>query len=100
MRTILRKGPPPAGGGPGPRPLRAPLHGTATLPQAPLEHAATLLKFLVADRLDVVLEAEGRGHPRPVDNAHIESFNGRLRDGCLNSRWFESIDDARQTLQA
>jgi hypothetical protein len=54
----------------------------------------------VADRLDVVLEAEGRFHPRPVDNAHIESFNGRLRDGCLNSRWFESIDDARQTLQA
>ena len=54
----------------------------------------------MADRLDVVLEAEGRFHPRPVDNAHIESFNGRLRDECLNSRWFESIDDARQTLQA
>jgi putative transposase len=55
---------------------------------------------LVADLLDVVLEAEGRCHPRQVDNAHIESFNGRLRDGCLNFRWFESIDDARQTLQA
>ena len=37
---------------------------------------------------------------KPVDNAHIESFNDRLRDECLNSRWFESIDDARQTLQA
>jgi putative transposase len=37
---------------------------------------------------------------KPVDNAHIESFNGRLRDECLNSRWFESVDDARQTLQA
>ncbi len=42
---------------------------------------------------------EGAGLP-PVDNAHIESFNGRLRDECLNSRWFESVDDARQTLQA
>jgi transposase InsO family protein len=31
---------------------------------------------------------------KPVDNAHIESFNGRLRDECLNSRWFESVDDA------
>ncbi len=37
---------------------------------------------------------------KPVDNAHIESFNGRLRDECLNSRWFESLDDARQALQA
>ena len=36
---------------------------------------------------------------KPVDNAHIESFNGRLRDECLNSGWFESIDDARQVLQ-
>ena len=37
---------------------------------------------------------------KPVDNAHIESFNGRLRDECLNSKWFESLDDARQALQA
>ena len=37
---------------------------------------------------------------QPVDNAHIESFNGRLRDECLNARWFESVDDARQALQA
>ncbi len=34
-----------------------------------------------------------------VDNAHIELFNGRLRDECLNSRWFESVDDARKALQ-
>ncbi len=26
--------------------------------------------------------------------------NGRLRDECLNSRWFESVDDARMVLQA
>ena len=37
---------------------------------------------------------------KPVDNAHIGSFNGRLRDECLNAKWFESLDDARQTLQA
>ena len=29
----------------------------------------------------------------------IESFNGRLRDECLKSRGFESLDDARQALQ-
>jgi putative transposase len=36
---------------------------------------------------------------KPIDNAHIESFNGRLRDECLNARWFESVHDARQALQ-
>jgi transposase InsO family protein len=25
---------------------------------------------------------------KPVENAFIESFNGRLRDECLNSHWF------------
>lgn len=35
---------------------------------------------------------------RPVENGFIESFNGRLRDECLNVEWFESLDDARQKL--
>jgi putative transposase len=30
----------------------------------------------------------------------IESFNGRLRDECLNVHAFGSIDDARQKLEA
>jgi putative transposase len=36
----------------------------------------------------------------PWENGYVESFNGRLRDECLNSKWFESLDDARQALQA
>jgi putative transposase len=28
---------------------------------------------------------------RPMQNAFIESFNGRLRDECLNEQWFESL---------
>jgi putative transposase len=35
---------------------------------------------------------------RPVENGFIESFNGRLRDECLNVEWFSSLDDARQKL--
>ena len=27
---------------------------------------------------------------KPVQNAYIESFNGRLRDECLNEHWFIS----------
>jgi putative transposase len=29
----------------------------------------------------------------------IESFNGRLRDECLNVHEFESLDDVRATLK-
>jgi putative transposase len=36
---------------------------------------------------------------RPVENAHIESFNGRLRDECLNTHWFTSVDEARRILE-
>ena len=32
---------------------------------------------------------------KPVENAFIESFNGRLRDECLNVHQFTSIDDAQ-----
>ena len=30
---------------------------------------------------------------KPTDNAFIESFNGRLRDECLNTHWFLCLDD-------
>ena len=35
---------------------------------------------------------------RPVENGFIESFNGRLRDECLNVEWFVSLADARKKL--
>lgn len=35
---------------------------------------------------------------RPMQNAFIESFNGRLRDECLNEQWFESLHQARTTV--
>ena len=35
---------------------------------------------------------------RPVENGFIESFNGRLRDECLNVEWFSSLEDARWKL--
>lgn len=31
---------------------------------------------------------------KPTHNAFVESFNGRLRDECLNAHWFLSIADA------
>ncbi len=35
---------------------------------------------------------------RPVENAFIESFNGRLRDECLNGEIFVNLDAARRRL--
>jgi putative transposase len=37
---------------------------------------------------------------KPVQNAFIESFNGRLRDECLNESWFVSLRDAQRTIGA
>jgi putative transposase len=37
---------------------------------------------------------------KPTDNALVESFNGRLRDECLNANWFLSLADARGKIEA
>ena len=37
---------------------------------------------------------------KPVDNAFVESFNGRLRDECLNANWFYSFDEAKRLIEA
>ncbi|MFX5656596.1 integrase core domain-containing protein, partial [Acinetobacter baumannii] len=37
---------------------------------------------------------------KPTDNATVESFNGRLRQECLNEHWFLSLDDARAKIEA
>jgi putative transposase len=37
---------------------------------------------------------------KPTDNAFVESFNGRLRDECLNTHWFLSLEDARAKIDA
>jgi putative transposase len=37
---------------------------------------------------------------KPTQNGKIESFNGRLRDECLNQEWFTSLFQARALLAA
>ena len=36
----------------------------------------------------------------PTQNGHIESFNGKFRDECLNLHWFTSLAHARQIIAA
>ncbi len=37
---------------------------------------------------------------RPVENAVIESFNGKLRDECLNANWFDTLGDAQTLIES
>lgn len=35
-----------------------------------------------------------------ADNSFIESFNGSLRNECLNTNWFLSLDNARDKTES
>jgi putative transposase len=37
---------------------------------------------------------------KPTQNAFVETFNGSLRDECLNVHWFETLPDAREKIEA
>jgi putative transposase len=36
---------------------------------------------------------------KPIENAFAESFNGRLRDECLNTNWFLNLKHAREVIE-
>jgi putative transposase len=37
---------------------------------------------------------------KPMQNGYLESFNGKLRDECLNMHWFASLREARRIIDA
>lgn len=37
---------------------------------------------------------------KPNQNAYVESFNGRLRDECLNEHWFPTLLYARTSIES
>lgn len=49
-----------------------------------------------AEKNGIILDTTRPG--KPTDNGHIESFNGRLRDECLNQHIFENLEDAREKI--
>jgi putative transposase len=36
---------------------------------------------------------------KPMQNGHVESFNGRFRDECLNANWFATLQDAKEKIE-
>ena len=55
-----------------------------------------ILKWVQSTGIDWHYIAPGK----PTQNAFIESFNGKLRDECLNETLFSSLAEARETLEA
>jgi putative transposase len=37
---------------------------------------------------------------RPMQNGRVESFNGRLRDECLNATWFQTIACVKEKIES
>lgn len=35
---------------------------------------------------------------KPTQNAFVESFNGKFRDGCLNQHWFRTLAETRRII--
>ena len=52
------------------------------------------LKSVFGIKLVIILIEPGS----PTQNAYIKSFNGTFRDECLEENWFESLEQARQTI--
>ena len=60
-------------------------------------HQILVAYIPLQDGMDVRLEFIRPG--KPMDNGHIESFNGRLREKCLNAQAFSSITEAKMTIE-
>lgn len=74
-------------------------HGTPVrimLDNGPEFTSKALDAWAYAHQVELTFSRPGK----PTDNGYIESFNGKLRDECLNRHWFTSLDDARATLEA
>lgn len=37
---------------------------------------------------------------KPMQNGYVESFNGKLRDECLNEHWFRTVREAQRIIEA
>ncbi len=85
-----------AGAGPGDRWTEAPSRQEIVLDNGPEMTSRALDQWAYERGIRLRFIAPGK----PVQNCYIESFNGRLRDECLNLHWFRSVADARQIVEA
>ena len=58
--------------------------------------ARHFLAWSIENKVDLIHIQPGK----PVQNAYVESFHGRLRDECLNASWFWNLFDARRKIES
>ncbi|ASV12047.1 hypothetical protein B2G51_10365 [Leptospira santarosai] len=55
----------------------------------------TFLRWAFDKGVDIHFITPGK----PTENAFIESFNGKMRNECLNENWFKNIEEARRLIE-
>jgi len=77
------------------------LHATVGLPQSivvdngPEFAGRTLDEWAYARGVSLRFIRPGK----PIENAYVESFNGKFRDECLNENWFVNLVDAKAVIE-
>ena len=59
----------------------------------------SLLERLTSGRFGVSSGCHARSPESPWKTDYVESFNGRLRDECLNEHWFVSLAHAKVEIE-
>jgi putative transposase len=72
------------------------LPSSIVLDNGPEFAGRTLEAWAYANKLTLSFIRPGK----PIENAYIESFNGKFRDECLNEHWFVSLADAQAQIEA
>ena len=70
--------------------------GDSAAKRVRITSALTMLTWAHRNGIELRLIEPGK----PNQNAYVESFNGRLRDECLNEHWFTSLAHARAVIEA
>lgn len=55
----------------------------------------TFLRWASEKGVDIHFITPGK----PTENAFIESFNGKMRNECLNENWFKNIEEAQRLIE-
>jgi putative transposase len=66
-------------------------------PHRPRDDALTVR--LTVPSVGSVIELHFIDPGKPIQNGHIESFNGRFKDECLNRDWFIGLRESRSIIE-
>ncbi|MDI7166174.1 IS3 family transposase [Leptospira santarosai] len=55
----------------------------------------TFLRWAFEKGVDIHFITPGK----PTENAFIESFNGKMRNECLNENWFKNLEEAQRLIE-